>query len=106
MGASMRSSVADQNLAAVADKHRRRSVLEGLKVAAGLGLAFPLIGALALVTLPARAWVISVAGGLAWIVCAAFVLFFFRDAHPRPPAQPGLILSPAHGTIDYIDTAM
>jgi phosphatidylserine decarboxylase len=75
-----------------------------MKVATILGLAFALLALLALAAIRARAWEIGIAGGLAWTVCAAFVLFFFRDANPRPPGEPGVILSPAHGTIDYIDT--
>jgi phosphatidylserine decarboxylase len=76
-----------------------------MKVVSILGLAFALIAVFALAALPAKVWEIGIAGGLAWIVCAAFVLFFFRDANPHPPGESGVILSPAHGTIDYIDTA-
>ena len=75
-----------------------------MKVVVALGLAFGLITVLTLAALPAEARVIGVVGGLAWLVCAAFVLWFFRDANPRPPAEPGVVLSPAHGTIDYLDT--
>jgi phosphatidylserine decarboxylase len=71
-------------------------------VVLSLFLAFVMV--FALVVLPGRAWVIGIVSGLAWIVGGAFVLFFFRDANPCPPAEAGVILSPAHGTIDYIDT--
>jgi phosphatidylserine decarboxylase len=79
-------------------------VVEGMKVAGVLGLAFALIGVLALAAVPAQVWRIGIAGGVAWIISAAFILFFFRDANPHPPDERGVILSPAHGTIDYIDT--
>jgi phosphatidylserine decarboxylase len=75
-----------------------------MKVAGLLGLALALIGVIALAAMPARAWAIGSAAGIAWIVSSAFVLFFFRDANPHPTGEPGLVLSPAHGTIDYIDT--
>jgi phosphatidylserine decarboxylase len=75
-----------------------------MKVVGILGLAFASIAVLALAVIPAKGWVIGIVGGLAWFPCTTFVLFFFRDANPHPPAEPGTILSPAHGTIDYIDT--
>lgn len=40
-----------------------------------------------------------------WLVFAVFTLYFFRDPTPRVPAGENLILSPAHGKIDVIDTA-
>jgi phosphatidylserine decarboxylase len=39
-----------------------------------------------------------------WFVFALFVLYFFRDPTPRVPSQPNLVVSPAHGKIDIIDT--
>lgn len=39
-----------------------------------------------------------------WILFAVFTIYFFRDPTARVPADPGLILSPAHGTVDVIDT--
>ena len=94
----------DQIPAAVQHKHRARSWVEGLKVVGALGIAFALIGMLALATFPPKASAIGIIGGLAWMTCSAFVLFFFRDASPHPTNERGAILSPAHGTIDYIDT--
>lgn len=40
---------------------------------------------------------------IAWIIFAAFTLYFFRDPNPRVPNEPNLILSPAHGKVDAID---
>ena len=40
-----------------------------------------------------------------WLVFAAFTLYFFRDPTPRVPPGENLILAPAHGKIDVIDTA-
>jgi len=39
-----------------------------------------------------------------WIVFALFTLYFFRDPNPRVPTGRNLVLSPAHGKIDVIDT--
>ncbi len=40
-----------------------------------------------------------------WVLFAGFTFYFFRDPNPRVPAGANLILSPAHGTVDVIDTA-
>lgn len=39
-----------------------------------------------------------------WIAFSLFTLYFFRDPTPRPPEGENLILSPAHGKVDVIDT--
>ena len=38
-----------------------------------------------------------------WAVFALFSLYFFRDPDPVVPAGAGLVLAPAHGTVDVID---
>ena len=38
-----------------------------------------------------------------WVVFALFSLYFFRDPEPVVPSGAGLVLSPAHGTVDVID---
>jgi phosphatidylserine decarboxylase len=40
----------------------------------------------------------------AWILFALFTLYFFRDPTPEVPAGARLVLAPAHGKIDVIDT--
>lgn len=37
-----------------------------------------------------------------WVLFAIFCLYFFRDPTPLVPSEPGAIVSPAHGRIDYI----
>lgn len=37
------------------------------------------------------------------LVMAVFTLYFFRDPDARVPAGTGLIVAPAHGTVDVID---
>jgi phosphatidylserine decarboxylase len=99
------SSLSAQDLAAVQHKHRGRSLLEGLKVIAVLGLILAFVGVLAVATIPRKGWEIGLVTGLSWLAGASFVLCFFRDAGPQPSAEHGVILSPAHGTIDYIDSS-
>jgi phosphatidylserine decarboxylase len=42
--------------------------------------------------------------GIVWVLFALFTLYFFRDPNARPPAGTDLVLSPAHGKVDVIDT--
>ena len=104
MRAKKCSSVSDQNITAVQRTHRGRSIVEGLKVVGILGLALGWIAMLTLTAIPTKTRAIAILGGLAWVVSAAFVLYFFRDAEPRPSCERNAILSPAHGTVDYTDT--
>jgi phosphatidylserine decarboxylase len=41
---------------------------------------------------------------LIWILFSIFTLYFFRDPTPHVPAGASLVLSPAHGKVDVIDT--
>jgi phosphatidylserine decarboxylase len=78
------------------------------------GLRLILIALVALVALLAASWlgkyvgnfVLGLSTGLLmlWILFGAFTLYFFRDPTANPPSGKGLILSPAHGTVDLIDT--
>jgi phosphatidylserine decarboxylase len=45
-----------------------------------------------------------VVGGV-WALFTLFTLYFFRDPTARVPAGSGIVLSPAHATVDVIDTA-
>jgi len=104
MDTSTHIPIPSPDLVAVQQKHRGRSLVEGMKIVAILGLTFALILALTWIALPSQTWVTGIVAGLA-LVSGAFVLYFFRDANPHPPVEAGVILSPAHGIVDYIDTA-
>jgi phosphatidylserine decarboxylase len=39
-----------------------------------------------------------------WALFTAFTLYFFRDPDPLVPAGPNLVISPAHGKVDVVDT--
>src|SRR3982751_318680 len=41
---------------------------------------------------------------LLWLAFAIFTLYFFRDPTPHVPAGSNLVISPAHGKVDVIDT--
>jgi len=38
-----------------------------------------------------------------WILFTVFTLNFFRDPEARVPASQGLVVAPAHGTVDVVD---
>lgn len=38
-----------------------------------------------------------------WLLFVVFTLYFFRDPTARVPTGKGLVVSPAHGTVDLID---
>ncbi len=67
----------------------------GLLVILGVGVAAKFIGSM----------VAFLASGLflVWVLFAIFTLYFFRDPSANAPAGAGLLVSPAHGTIDVID---
>ncbi|HLH55369.1 MAG TPA: phosphatidylserine decarboxylase [Verrucomicrobiae bacterium] len=39
-----------------------------------------------------------------WLLFSIFTLYFFRDPTPHVPEGAGLVISPAHGKVDAIDT--
>lgn len=39
-----------------------------------------------------------------WVLFSIFTLYFFRDPNPHVPDGPDLVLAPAHGKVDVIDT--
>jgi phosphatidylserine decarboxylase len=41
-----------------------------------------------------------------WLLFCVFTLYFFRDPNPRVPPGANLVLSPAHGKVDVIDTTV
>ena len=56
-----------------------------------------LVGVVALAALP-------IVLAALWLLFAIFTLYFFRDPTPTVPDGAGLVLSPAHGKVDVIDT--
>src|SRR5262245_3050679 len=63
----------------------------------------PLIGAAAIalgtLAIPFSVFIFGL-----WCVFAVFTLYFFRDPTARVPKERNLVVSPAHGKIDVIDT--
>lgn len=74
-----------------------------LTLIAGL-IFWALIALASLIGTILSALVIPVAGLAIWLLFAIFTLYFFRDPTPRVPAGANLVVSPAHGKIDVVDT--
>jgi len=55
-----------------------------------------ILAAMAVIAMPALV--------ILWLVFSVFTLYFFRDPTPHVPAGADLVLSPAHGKVDAIDT--
>jgi phosphatidylserine decarboxylase len=46
---------------------------------------------------------VSIVLAALWAAFTLFTFYFFRDPDARTPGNPGVILSPGHGTVDCID---
>jgi len=86
-------------------RHSGKALKAGLKILV-LSLAFALAAGgvcfAAQAAAPFLGWVAAGVLGL-WVVFAAFVCYFFRDPEASTPGEAGLIVCPAHGTVDVID---
>lgn len=75
----------------------------------GLGLAAVIV-MLAVAWLAAHigAFILEFYGALfvLWILFGLFTLFFFRDPNALTPTGANLVVSPAHGKVDVIDTVV
>lgn len=87
-------------------KHSGKAALAAIKLAA--------LGLVAVVVLLIVAWIAHFVGGYiveyygalfgVWILFALFTFYFFRDPNPMTPTGANLVISPAHGKVDVIDT--
>lgn len=85
----------------------------GKALEAALRLIFLALGAVLVLLLVG--WLATVIGnfllGLAsvlvtlWLLFTVFTLYFFRDPDPQEPSEKAAVVSPAHGTVDVVDTA-
>jgi len=81
----------------------RKAAFKMLAITFALVLMVPVIGAVA--TFVGSAMVaVSVFLLLLWFAFAIFVLYFFRDPTAKVPSGANLVVSPAHGKVDVIDT--
>src|SRR6266851_926073 len=55
-----------------------------------------ILSAIAVIVVPALV--------ILWMLFSVFTLYFFRDPNPNVPVGTNLVLSPAHGNVDVIDT--
>ncbi|MGH7941339.1 MAG: phosphatidylserine decarboxylase [Limisphaerales bacterium] len=87
-------------------KHSGKAALAALKLSA--------VGLLAVIVLLIVAVVAHYIGGkiveyygalfVLWLLFALFTFYFFRDPTPLTPGGANLVISPAHGKVDVIDT--
>jgi phosphatidylserine decarboxylase len=81
----------------------RKAALKMVLITLILVMLIPIVGAVAAV-IGGTMVAVSVFFMLAWLAFAMFTLYFFRDPNAKVPAGSGLVVSPAHGKVDVIDT--
>jgi phosphatidylserine decarboxylase len=81
----------------------RKAALKIMLLSLIIMVVILVIGVVALVAGTAIIGIWPIFLGL-WLLFVAFTFYFFRDPTPRVPAGANLILSPAHGKVDVIDT--
>ena len=88
-------------------KHSGRARMAALKlILSALIAALVLTGFGALIVgMGVALKTVAPATGSVWALFTVFTIYFFRDPTARPRAGPGLVLSPAHATVDVIDSA-
>ena len=82
--------------------------------AAQAALKLILLGLGVLLALLLAGWIARTVGGAilaiagvltgVWVVFAIFTFYFFRDPDPGVPTGANLVVSPAHGKVDILDT--
>jgi len=88
-------------------KHSGKAALAALRL-----IVFALIAILAVL---AGAWLAKYIGAFVlhyltwalvglWVLFTLFTFYFFRDPDPMVPTGPNLVIAPAHGKVDVIDT--
>ena len=88
-------------------KHSGKASLAALRL---IGLAGAAVLVLLVVAFLAKWAAFFILNYLTWALVAlwgrfvVFTFFFFRDPDPLVPAGPNLVISPAHGKVDVIDT--
>ncbi|HEY1789479.1 MAG TPA: phosphatidylserine decarboxylase [Verrucomicrobiae bacterium] len=87
-------------------KHSGKAMLAAVKLT--------VLGLIAVIVLLVVAFLARIIGGyiveyygaliVLWILFALFTFYFFRDPSPMTPTGANLVISPAHGKVDVIDT--
>ncbi len=81
----------------------RKAAFKMIVITLALVLLVPVVGFVATLvglSLLALFWILLAL----WFVFALFTLYFFRDPTPRVPVGANLVVSPAHGKVDVVDT--
>jgi phosphatidylserine decarboxylase len=87
-------------------KHSGKAALAALKLI-GLGfLAVIMLLAVSYLAAHVGEFILEFYGALftLWVIFALFTLYFFRDPEALTPTGANLVVSPAHGKVDVIDT--
>ena len=89
-------------------KHSGRARKVGLKLIMLSLVAVAVVWAIGFLVMVMGISLMVITPGLVviWALFAAFTLYFFRDPTPRVPAGANLVICPAHGKIDVIDTVL
>jgi phosphatidylserine decarboxylase len=83
-------------------KHAGRAMSAALKLIFLSLLGAAVLGFIARVINIFPNVIMGVIGGI-WVLFTLFTLYFFRDPVAKTPAGPGLVVSPGHGKIDFVD---
>lgn len=86
-------------------KHAGKARSAGLKIIFFSLTAVAVLLVVAFLAKTIGAFVLGLSSTLAvlWVLFAIFTFNFFRDPEANPPKGNGLIVSPAHGTVDVVD---
>jgi phosphatidylserine decarboxylase len=87
-------------------KYSGKASLAALRLIGLSGAGIVALIAVAFLAKVIGAFVLEFAGVLIvfWAVFVVFAFYFFRDPDPLVPGGPNLVISPAHGKVDVIDT--
>jgi phosphatidylserine decarboxylase len=88
-------------------KHQGKARGAGLRIIGWSFVGLVAITAIGVLAALVGTFVAFMSGFLfgAWVLFALLCLWFFRDPNPRVPMDAGILLAPAHGTVDAIGDA-
>jgi len=88
-------------------KHSGKASLAALRLIGLAGAAVVVLLAVAYLAKWAAFFILTYSVGalvVIWCLFAIFTFYFFRDPDPLVPTGPNLVISPAHGKVDVVDT--
>lgn len=88
-------------------KYSGKALLAALRLIALAGAAVVVLLVVAFLAKWAAFFILNYSIGALvglWALFAIFTFYFFRDPDPLVPTGPNLVISPAHGKVDVVDT--